>query len=301
VPGLIAALSFTPDGQSILVVGNSKGPGGWVRIFRLKNEPRLVTEMKSGLDFYTWGTLSPDGQTVAATGTFGRPDLYCCGAVAVWDAATGRLRGKPVKIQGGAPLHAAFAPQGESLAIAGGNGLVAVIDSERPHLARRWNTDAEIALAVSFSPDGGELATADFNGFVKFWDMSTAGKAVPPQPRPPIHATELNTDSVAWSPDGKVIAASGGGELHLYDLSSGRQIGSSISLTEEPPVGASPYVAFTPDGRNIVASDYTGRTWVVPVSLDQWRVRACSVANRNLTRTEWNQFATGRSFERVCD
>ncbi len=84
-------------------------------------------------------------------------------------------------------------------------------------------------------------------------------------------------------------------------MSSRRQIGSSTSLTKDPPPGASPYVGFAPDGRNAIASDFTAKTWVIPVTLDQWQDRACSVANRNLNRTEWREFVTGKPYEQICE
>ena len=302
VPGLVAALSFTPDGRGIVVAGDRLDvTRGWVRIYSLGDEPQLEVEMKGGLDLYSWATLSPDGKYIAAVGRYLDQDLFCCGAVAVWDASTGRLLGKPLKIEGGQPIHAAFAPRGESLGIAGANGVVAVIDPQKLTVSSRWNTGAQFTFAVAFSPDGRELATADFNGFVKFWDWRRRDKDIPVQSRPPIHASEIDVDSVAWSPDGKTIATSGGGDLRLYHVSSRRQIGLSTPLTKEPPLGTSPYLIFSPDGRNVVASDFTARTWVVPVSLDQWQDRACSVANRNLTRTEWREFVTGRPYERVCN
>jgi WD40 repeat protein/class 3 adenylate cyclase len=299
-PGLVAALSFTPDGHGIMVAGeNLETRRGWVRIFRLSDQPTLMTKMEGALDFLTWATLSPDGKTVAATGYIGDQDSEY-GAVAIWDAATGRLRASPLKVRGGVPIHAAFSPAGDLLALGGNGGVVATVDPREGVLSRRWNSGAETTHAVAFSPSGDEVATADFNGFIKFWGVDERQSGPPHQTRSPIHASEIDVDSVAWSTDGKMIATSGDGTLRLFDLSSQRQLGSSLPLLKGPPSGQSPYLVFTPDDRNVIASDFNGRAWVVPVTLDQWQSKACSVANRDLSRTEWQRFVTGRRYERVC-
>jgi len=59
-------------------------------------------------------------------------------------------------------------------------------------------------------------------------------------------------------------------------------------------------VAYTPDGRYLIAiySDGTGYRW--PVSLGAWQNHACAVAGRNLTLEEWRRFVGSRSYSRVC-
>jgi len=148
---------------------------------------------------------------------------------------------------------------------------------------------------VSFSPDGSELATADFDGFVNTWEWGAEGTAEPPTSRSPIHVSEVEVNSMAWSPDGSYIATSGGETLRLYDPKTGRQIGSSV-----PASRLLPYVVFAPDGSKVVAADADAHVWVLPVALDAWEERACEVANRNFTPDEWDEFVTGRAFEEVC-
>jgi len=61
-----------------------------------------------------------------------------------------------------------------------------------------------------------------------------------------------------------------------------------------------PYAAFTPDGKDVIVSDDTGRTWVVPVTLGAWAATACRVAGRNLTHAEWKECLPGRPYRRFC-
>jgi hypothetical protein len=57
---------------------------------------------------------------------------------------------------------------------------------------------------------------------------------------------------------------------------------------------------FTPDGRNVVVSDQTGRAWVFPITLQSWEDRACQVADRSFTAAEWQEFFPDRPYESVC-
>jgi hypothetical protein len=36
------------------------------------------------------------------------------------------------------------------------------------------------------------------------------------------------------------------------------------------------------------------------ITVDSWQDRACSIANRNLTQTEWNQFVKDEAYSKVC-
>jgi hypothetical protein len=57
---------------------------------------------------------------------------------------------------------------------------------------------------------------------------------------------------------------------------------------------------FFPDGKHVlgVFPDGTGVVWNVDPAA--WKAKACSVANRNLTRPEWKQFLGNRAYRDVC-
>lgn len=295
VPGLVVALSFAPDGRSLLVAGGSlEPPKAWLRMWDIEGAPKLLQEMEPGIDVLTWATLSPDGKTVAATGRDADGDLATGGKVAEWDAATGKLLAPPMEIDRGGPVHVTFGPTGTMVAIAAANGGTAIVDPARNETLKEWTVEAIYNTTVAFSPDGDLLATADFNGLVRIWDWRAGEGLQPEEVGAPIEASEIEVSGVAWMPDGESIVSVGGETLRMYDVESRRQIGVSVPVSP-----LAPYVATTADGEAVVA-DYAGRAWVMPLSLPDWQERACTVANRNFTPDEWDEFVVGRPHEDVC-
>jgi WD40 repeat protein len=296
VPGLVVAVSFAPDGRSLLVAGvDPFKQKASLRIWGIQGRPKLLQEMEPGIEAFTWATLSPDGKTVAATGRDFDGDLSKGGQVAEWDAATGKLLAPPMEIDGGGPVHVAFDPTGGTMvAIAAANGGTAILDPARNEVLKEWTVEALYNTTVAFSPDGDLLATGDFNGLLRIWDWHAGEGLEPEEVGGPIEASEIEVSGVAWTPDGGSIVSVGGETLRMYDVESRRQIGVSVPVSP-----FSPYVATTSAGEAVVA-DYAGRAWVMPLSLTDWQERACTVANRNFSRDEWDEFVVGRPYEDVC-
>ena len=111
--------------------------------------------------------------------------------------------------------------------------------------------------------------------------------------------------SVAFSPDGKTIAAGYdgvgggvGGGVVLWDVAARKRLADDPLPVKEGDVRG---VAFSPDGKTIAAG-YGGRVgggvvlW--DVDLESWQRIAGRIANRNFTRDEWRQYFPEEPYRR---
>lgn len=293
VPGVVVALAFSRDGRELLVAGDRIPTTAWVRIWRLGPHPKLVRSIDVH-GFLSWATWSPDGGTLAATGTPGFFDAQH-GFVREWDASTGRALGTSAT-KGDYPNYVVFAPHGTTVAISGYQFGAEVLDPAQGTVESRMPIGGgTYTFGDAFSPDGKELATTDWNGTLDLWNPKT-GKRLATIPDPDLAVGQ----SVAWSPDGKTLAlADQSNTLRLFDVATRREIGPPFQLGAAGQ-NDNPYAAFTPDGTRLVVSNDTGRTWVVPVTLRAWEAAACRIADRNFTRAEWQEFLPGRPYQRFC-
>ena len=138
-------------------------------------------------------------------------------------------------------VHAvAFAPEGRTLASGSAEGI-RVWDLET-----RTGTATNLsggATAVALSPDGGTLASANPEGEVQLLDLaSDQVVATLSGHTPPIR-------SLAFSPDGALLAAGAADAIRLWDLAA-----QTSSLL---PVEAAA-VAFSPDGTRLVSGSEYG-------------------------------------------
>jgi WD40 repeat protein len=163
----------------------------------------------------------------------------------------------------------AFLPGGERLAVMGfftGLHLLEITSGRE-----LYHDQVEGAGGLVASPDGRILAVAHkgSSGVGRARRLSNVGgrstgfELVPVEG--PIRFIEAGTGqelrrvelpgsqvwAMAFSPDGKILAATSGwetGEIHLYDVASGREARTIVS----PPL-RSPALAFTPDGSRLVS------------------------------------------------
>jgi hypothetical protein len=56
----------------------------------------------------------------------------------------------------------------------------------------------------------------------------------------------------------------------------------------------------SPDGRRLLMTNGDGRGAIWDVDPDSWARRACTLANRTLTRAEWEESLPGRRYEPAC-
>lgn len=200
--------------------------------------------------------FSPDGKKVFA----GNAD----GVVTVWDVES-RKPDRSLTRPAGVIRAVAWSPDGRLLAAAGVDRTVTVWDAGAGREAYSLKGHTEIIQSINFSADSKLLVSGASDKTVRLWDVRT-GKGIRVLLQPeimegakPVRGIPSMVFSVAFSPDGKLVASGGGdgagqaGELVLWEAETGKQLRRLLGRDEQQ-VWA---LAFSPDGK-LLAAGATG-------------------------------------------
>jgi len=132
---------------------------------------------------------------------------------------------------------------------------------------------------VAFSPDGSRLASAGADAEIRFWAVAS-GSAL----ENPVTGFTSWVNDIAFSPDGETIASAADEGLQLWDARTGQPRGKRLG-------GGTRFlgVAFGPDGLTLASAD-NNATSLWDLRAESLISEACRIANRNLSRAEWNRF-----------
>jgi WD40 repeat protein len=113
---------------------------------------------------------------------------------------------------------------------------------------------------VAISSDNKSLASASGDKTVRLWDLATNKE------RAALQGHTESVLSIAFSPDGKILASAGGYDksVKLWDLATGKER-ATLQGTE-----AVWSVAFSPDGKTLASAG--GTTTNAPGELKLWDV-----------------------------
>jgi WD40 repeat protein len=128
----------------------------------------------------------------------------------------------------------AFDAEGKRLVSADAGGTVKVRDQEGQVLKTLEGHTKGVAH-LAFSPDGKRLATASLDGTCKVWDTDTW------QQLHSLLANGKTFQAVAWSPDGKLLAAGDDDQVLLWNA-------ESYELLHKLDTPGKGMLAFSPDG-----------------------------------------------------
>jgi len=149
------------------------------------------------------------------------------------------------------PHSLAFSRDGDRLASGEGDGTVKVWDAKTGTPLQTFRAHPGLAYTVVFHPDGKHLASAGADGKAKVWDLTTGEEEFT---RSCGADNEYGTAySVAFSPDGRWLAAGHDGAVNVWDWKTGEL---RHSLPGHAKKGIS--VAFSPDGRRLASGSWHG-------------------------------------------
>ncbi|HWE38915.1 MAG TPA: protein kinase [Isosphaeraceae bacterium] len=246
-------VAFAPGGRSLATQDSEL-----VRLWALPEEglptARLPLDGRG-----SFAALSPDGTLAIPSGLTFEPE-HTLRSTRAYHVATGRPAGPPIR-PGGLIVHAAFAPDGRSVAVVAardgtspGGQDVGVWDwaSGRP----RWRGSLPSEpRSVSYRPDGRRLAVLCGGGELLLLDAE-AGRELRrwrAHDREPAHHW-INNGAVRFSPDGRSVLTWGmGNDLRVWEADTGRLRYAPMSHRDKCHD-----VEFSPDGRLMALASYDG-------------------------------------------
>lgn len=226
--------------------------------------------------------VSPDGSSIVS----GRED----GELHVWDARTG-ASWPLAPSHSGAVRDLSFSPDGSHFVSAGMDGRLLLWNASTRSLTQRLlDGGSGTMLAAAFSPDGRILAAGGGDKVIHLWDLESMLPAGPPLDGHSESIFDLDFDAT-----GEVLASgSYDGEIRLWSVDGQSRIGT-LTTHRDAVTG----VAFVDAG--LVSADRGGLLVRWQLDRRSWVQTACSVANRNLSLSEWRQYMDDAPYEKTCD
>ena len=168
-----------------------------------------------------------------------------------------QLQGEPVvwkKVLGTIVYQVAFAPDGRQVAAACQDSNVYLLDT-RTRSVRALRGHADQVFSVAFSADGRLLASGDWGGTVRLWEVVTGKQARV------LRGHTAAVSGLSFSPDGRrALSGSRDKTVRLWEVATGKQ-----ERVLKGHAGGVNGVSFSPDGRLALSGsvDKTARLWEV--------------------------------------
>jgi len=236
IPARPKHLAFHPDGRTLAISDQASG-AVFIHDVLSKRLDRILCPQKAGA--VGW---SADGQFLAVAGDNGR--------IFLWEPSRQRMRSSLEGHQGGG-VQISFASSGRLLASFGWDGMLRLWDvrAGTPLFSTRSTTHD-----LRFSPDSRWLASSINGTQLGFWQVAAGQEhrtiALGYQPGAPGLPADTSAD-ISNDDRFLVVPLDGDGGIRVWDLESGREIGSI-------PTRASESAVFTPDGKALLTDGRGG-------------------------------------------
>jgi hypothetical protein len=288
-PGTQApSVAFSPDSTLLAVGGDNQALG---YLYNVETDTQVTTFTKPGSDMADVG-FSPDGKLLASSNEDGHTYFWDVASMKllsgvghsgyglafspdstlvatgngfnayVQDIATGDL---VLNLHTASGIFSeAFSPNGKLLAAGGLTSIDAVFlwdVSNGDRVATLHDPNGEGVDDLAFSPDGRLIAAADDDGSTYLWEVGTGALVTTlTGVKPPLSVgvqSSYLVGSVAFSPDGTLLAAAEGKHVYLWNVATHALAGTFTSYGQTVTS-----VAFGDGGKLLAAVDTGGYIYV---------------------------------------
>jgi WD40 repeat protein len=285
--GQIADLAFSPSGK-ILASCSLGGARSDVLLWNI-GESDAVPQKLTGCDGPMAAVaFSPDGSLVYAGGMSYR--------IWVWRVATGQLVGSvetnAVDSNARFVKRLAFSGDGRFL-VAGCSADALIFDAKSGKPIGKLAVDGRKAVsALAFVPGSSLLAAGYWDGSIRLWDVTSHKQVLPA-----LCEHSANVQGLSFSQDGKLLMSSDpSGSILLWDVGSRKLLGrlarpATLNRTDIALCPGAGQVLSGSDRDGIIAWD---------LRLNSWKAAARRIANRNMSRNEWERYMRGATYHKTC-
>jgi WD40 repeat protein len=307
VPEYIQAVAMSPDGSVTAILdydgelavwhpGDRQVSPGW----RMNAATSHIEGGRYKLEGITSLALSADAGMLASAGSSEDDKSQ----IRLWDPRRGVQWGQAVQHGDAVVWTLAFTPKADMLASAGYPGSISVwkvvANGDGTKHLEPFGQDRPLVghsgavMSIEFDRSGKRLVSGGGDGTVRLWDIATGTAIGEPM------SMGSSVESVAFSPDGRTVAAADREGLRLWDVATQRMLGPTIVTR-----GRLAAVSFSADGRRLATINDYGSVLVWDPLLwsdDRNAVseRLCLIASRNLTRSEWHQYLPEKEYRQTC-